>query len=255
MGCAAGSSNTARIGGGRAVSKRRITLGSVSVLTPDQARDAAGDVLAKVRFGDDAPHDRAARRTSPMVSELIDAYMRQEVRPTRKARTADLYDMYFRRHIRPALGSKRAREVMPNDIAKLHRKIGAVAPVTANRVVALISGLYSWAARTDWVPQDLKPARGVARYREEGRERFLTTPELGWLGDALREAETVHLAPHGVRHAAATTWAVARPAQIDVVRDLLTHAHIGTTQYYIRRDGIEASRAYAKRIGDIRKGR
>jgi hypothetical protein len=38
-------------------------------------------------------------------------------------------------------------------------------------------------------------------------------------------------------------------------RDLLTHAHIGTTQYYIRRDGIEASRAYAKRIGDIRKGR
>ena len=48
---------------------------------------------------------------------------------------------------------------------------------------------------------------------------------------------------------------VRRPAQIDVVRDLLTHAHIGTTQYYIRRDGIEASRAYAKRIGDIRRGR
>ena len=190
-------------GGGRAVSKRRITLGSVSVLTPDQARDAAGDVLAKVRFGDDAPHDRAARRTSPMVSELIDAYMRQEVRPTRKARTADLYDMYFRRHIRPALGSKRAREVMPNDIAKLHRKIGAVAPVTANRVVALISGLYSWAARTDWVPQDLKPARGVTRYREEGRERFLTTPELGRLGDALREAETVGI-PWTIDEAKAT---------------------------------------------------
>ena len=138
-----------------------------------------------------------------MVSELIDAYMRQEVRPTRKARTADLYDMYFRRHIRPALGSKRAREVMPNDIAKLHRKIGAVAPVTANRVVALISGLYSWAARTDWVPQDLKPARGVTRYREEGRERFLTTPELGRLGDALREAETVGI-PWTIDEAKAT---------------------------------------------------
>jgi hypothetical protein len=59
-------------GGGRGIGKRRITLGSVSVLTPDQAREAAGDVLAKVRFGLDAPHDRAARRASPMVAELID---------------------------------------------------------------------------------------------------------------------------------------------------------------------------------------
>jgi integrase len=178
-------------GGGRGVGKRRITLGSTSVLAPDQAREAAGDVLAKVRFGEDTPHDRATRRASPMVSELIDEYMREEVRPTRKKRTADLYDMYFRRHIRPELGTKRAREVTPNDIAKLHRKIGAKAAVTANRVVALISGLYSWAARAGRVPHGLKPASGVTRYREEGRERFLTNEELGRLGDALREAETV----------------------------------------------------------------
>jgi hypothetical protein len=66
-------------GGGRGVGKRRITLGSTAVLTPDQARAAAGDVLAKVRFGEDAPHDRAARRGSAMMSELIDEYMREEV--------------------------------------------------------------------------------------------------------------------------------------------------------------------------------
>jgi integrase len=178
-------------GGGRGVGKRRITLGSISVLTPEQAREAAVDVLAKVRFGDDAPHDRAARRASPMVSELIEEYLYEEVRPTRKARTFDLYDMYFRRHIRPALGAKRAREVTPNDVAKLHRKIGREAPVTANRVVALISGVYSWAARTGRVPHDLKPARGITRYREQGRERYLTSEELERLGDALREAETV----------------------------------------------------------------
>jgi hypothetical protein len=148
-------------GGGRAVGKRRITLGSTSVLTPDQAREAAGDVLAKVRFGEDAPHDRAARRESPMVFQLIEEYLGEEVRPTRKARTADLYEMYFRRHIRPALGAKRAREVTPNDVAKLHRKVGREAPVTANRVLALISSLYSWAARTGRVPRDLKPARGI----------------------------------------------------------------------------------------------
>ena len=178
-------------GGGRSVGKRRITLGSVSVLTPDQAREAAGDVLAKVRFGEDAPHDRAARRSSPMVADLIDEFMNEEIRPTRKPRTAELYDMYFRVHVAPALGSKRAREVTSADVGKLHRKIGAKTPVTANRVVALLSSLFSWAAGRGRVPKDLNPARGITRYREQGREKFLSGEELARLGDALREAETV----------------------------------------------------------------
>lgn len=178
-------------GGGRSVGKRRITLGPVSVLTPNQAREAAGDVLARVRFGDDAPHDRAARRSSPMVADLIEEFINEEIRPTRKPRTADLYDMYFRVHVRPALGSKRAREVTSADVGKLHRKIGTKTPVTANRIVALLSSLFSWAAGLGKVPKDLNPARGITRYREQGREKFLSGDELARLGDALREAETV----------------------------------------------------------------
>jgi len=178
-------------GGGRGVAKRRITLGPVTVLTPDQAREAAGDVLAKVRFGEDAPHDRVARRSSPMFAELIDQFMSEEVRPTRKPRTAELYEMYFRVHVRPVLGGKRAREVTSTEVGKLHRKIGNKAPVTANRILALLSGLFSWAARLGKIPKDLNPSRGITRYREEGRERFLSSEELARLGDALREAETI----------------------------------------------------------------
>ena len=37
------------------------------------------------------------------------------------------------------------------------------------------------------------PTRGIDRYPEKGRERFLTADELGRLGDAIREAETVGL--------------------------------------------------------------
>lgn len=178
-------------GGGRSVGKRRITLGPVTVLTPDQAREAAGDVLARVRFGEDAPYDRAARRSSPMVADLIEDYMNDEVRPTRKPRTADLYELYFRLHVRPALGGKRAQDVASTDVGKLHRRIGAKTPVTANRVIALLSSLFSWAGRLGKVPKELNPARGITRYREAGVERFLSSEELVRLGDALREAETV----------------------------------------------------------------
>jgi integrase len=178
-------------GGGRRIAKKRITLGAVSVLTPDQARQAAADVLAKVRLGHDVPHDRAARRQVPTLDDLAERFMQEEVRPKRKPRTSDLYDMYLRVHVLPALGLKRAREITIADIAKLHRKIGVKAPVTANRVVALISSVFSWAARLGEVPEDLNPARGISRYREQGRERFLSGDELVRLGNALREAETI----------------------------------------------------------------
>ena len=180
-------------GGGRRVAKKRITLGRVSVLTPDQARQTAAEILAKVRLGHDVPHDRAGRRSAPTLSDLADRFMREEIRPTRKPRTSALYEMYFRVHILPPLGVKLAREITVSDVAKLHRKIGTRAPVTANRVATLISALFSWAVRRGQVPEDCNPARGITRYREKGRERFLSDEEIARLGDTLRQAETVGL--------------------------------------------------------------
>jgi len=109
----------------------------------------------------------------------------------RKPRTTVLYETYFRLHILPELGVKRARDVTRGDVAQLHRRIGARTPAAANRVLTLLSGLFSWAVRLGAIPEGLTPAKGVTKYREEGRERYLTVEELGRLGDALREAETV----------------------------------------------------------------
>lgn len=180
-------------GGGAGIGKRRMTLGATTAVTAEEARTMAGKVLSKVRLGEDVPYDRVARRASPLLSELIEEFMREEVRPIRKRRTTELYDLYFRRHVVPALGTKRAREVTHADITKLHRKVGAKLPVTANRMVVVISGLFSWAVRTGRLAEGVNPARGITRFREQGRERFLSKEELGRLGDALREAETIGL--------------------------------------------------------------
>jgi integrase len=180
-------------GGGRAVSKKRITLGPISTLTPEEARKAAREVLAQVHLNEEVKLDRAGRRATPLVHELVGRFMREEVTPTRKSGTARLYEMYFRLHIVPALGDKRGRELTHADVLRLHRAIGADKPPTANRVIMLLSGLFTWAARVGEVPNGFNPVRGTTLYREEGRERYLSTDELGRLGDALREAETVGL--------------------------------------------------------------
>jgi len=63
----------------------------------------------------------------------------------------------------------------------------------------------------------------------------------------------VRFSPHDARDAAVTTWAIARPDQICVSRDLLHHSKLDTTNLYNRARGIEASRAYGQIIREIRK--
>jgi len=65
----------------------------------------------------------------------------------------------------------------------------------------------------------------------------------------------VRISPHDCRDAAVTTWAIARPDQIAVSRDLLYHSKLGTTGLYNRVRGIEASRAYRQVISQIRRQR
>jgi integrase len=97
---------------------------------------------------------------------------------------------------------KRIVDLRRGDAAKLHVKL-ADTPYAANRAVALVSAVWNWAARRDEVDANSNPATGIERYREKGRERFLTSGELARLGDALAEGETyaVDETKPGAKHA------------------------------------------------------
>src|SRR5262249_41130704 len=47
--------------------------------------------------------------------------------------------------------------------------------------------IWGWALRRGEVDEARNPARGLERYREQGRERYLTSSELAHLGDALQK--------------------------------------------------------------------
>ena len=66
-------------------------------------------------------------------------------------------------------------------------------PYEANRALALVSAVWNWAARRDEVTASANPCVGIERCPERGRERFLTSEELGRLGAALVEGETIGL--------------------------------------------------------------
>lgn len=175
-------------GGGRGVAKRRITLGKVGSLTPDQARKAAAEMLAQVRLGADPAEVKEQKRQALTVAGLIEAFLHEHVRSKLKVKTGDAYAAGLAR-LKDAHGSLKAEALTRGHIGSLHLKMGET-PYAANRALATWAKMFAWAEGRGLVPKGHNPARRIERYREQGRERFLSSDEFTRLGEALRLAET-----------------------------------------------------------------
>jgi integrase len=171
---------------------RRSNIGEHGRLTPEQARSEAKKLLGIVETGSDPIAERKAAREVRTLAIVADEFLRLHVASKRKSRTGEEYKRILETTILPVLGSKRVTDVKRSDVAKLHSRL-ADTPFAANRVLALLSAVWNWAARRDEVNAVANPCRGIERYPEQGRERFLTTEELARLGAALAEGETIGL--------------------------------------------------------------
>jgi integrase len=185
-------------GGGRTVSKRRLLLGRYGDMTADQAREAAKDARAAIRLGADPQAEKTRQRASLTVAGLVEAFIEGHATKL-KSKSVIAYqgalDKLTAEH-----GPQKAETLSRAQVATLHRSLSD-SPYAANRMLSAVSKMYSWAESEGHLPEGYpNPARKITRYREQGRERYLTGDELARLGDALREAETVGL-PYSVDEA------------------------------------------------------
>jgi integrase len=175
--------------GGRGAPQRRLVLGHFGSMTCEQARQAALDARAAIRQGADPAAERTRQRTALTVDGLIDAFLSGHASKL-KPKSVVAYESSLAR-VRAAHGALRAEALSRQHVAALHTGMRET-PYAANRLTAAVSAMYAWGERAGQLPQDHpNPARGITRYREAGRERFLSTDELARLGDALHEGETI----------------------------------------------------------------
>jgi integrase len=179
-----------RAGPGRGAPVRRFTIAEVGKITPERARARAKVILAEVAHGRDPANQKTAERGTPTVDEVADRFLADHVRAKRKLGTAEFYRDILDRIVKPALGTTKADKLTRTQVGKLHSSL-ADTPFQANRVLAVLGSMYSFAGRAGIVPESTNPARGIDRFKESRRERFLMGEELERLGSAIREAETV----------------------------------------------------------------
>lgn len=171
--------------------KRFMTLDTYGVITLDQARKQAARYL--VTKDDEDPLEKRKREThGEIVSDLCDTYMERHAKLHKKTWKTD--QGRINRHIKPALGTLKVRSVMDTDIGSLHRKIGARAPYEANRVVELLSKMFSLASDWGFLPEyHRNPARKIKRFKEEKRDRFLDARELSKLAQAIDQEKNPYI--------------------------------------------------------------
>lgn len=127
-------------------------------MPPSEARQAALNALAAVRRGYDPQATKAAKRASPSVSRLIDMYEEDHL-PKLKPTTRQGYKLALHR-LRKAHGHLKAEELTRRHVAALHAAL-ASSPYAANRLLATVASLYSYAARRDLVDrQQRDPGQG-----------------------------------------------------------------------------------------------
>ncbi|MDT2022808.1 tyrosine-type recombinase/integrase [Methylocella sp. CPCC 101449] len=203
--------------GGRTAPKRKMVLGVDTAITADEARRRAKQILASVRLGSDPAKARDEARAMPTFGEFAEQFITDVCAPPHsllKPSTARLYTDNLRRLAIPQLGKLKIDAITRGDVSRMHRKIGASHPTSANNVLVTIAAMYKQAVVEGLVPEGTNPARGVERYKTKAKERFLTTVELARLGEAIRTAETAGL-PWALNDLKDPTKAKHRPKQFE----------------------------------------
>lgn len=170
--------------------KRLVTLGRYGPMTPEEARKAAMEVLGDVAKGNDpALTTSKAKQSAVTFGEVCDRFLEMHVKPKRKAATFALYSYLIESKLRPVFGRRHILKVTKQDVAQMHYDLRDTAP-TANRVIAVIAAVYSWASKAGIIETEYNPAKRIEKFKEVAKDRYLTMTEFTRLGQALKDAET-----------------------------------------------------------------
>ena len=161
--------------------QRRMTFGRVSSLTVEQARQQAGELLAKVRLGQDPQATKHAARkvveVKPMtLGDVVPLYLDYAAQ-RQKERTF----VETKRHLAVAWAELHGAPLQEIDRRAVALGISRIAvrsgPISANRARAMLSALFGWAMREGIASNN--PVNGTNKAKDEkARERALTPGEL-----------------------------------------------------------------------------
>lgn len=160
--------------------QRRRSLGKISIVSLDQARKKAQQVLADAARGCDQYDALAASQAIPLLSEIWPGYLEDHAKPKKSETSLREDRRLWARHIEPVFGLTRISEITEHEVRRWHAK-KLKTPYEANRALALMSVLFTFSRQF----VDRNPCQSVQRFPEEGRQVLLSQSDFGKIVAAL----------------------------------------------------------------------
>jgi len=162
---------------GQASGRRKIqVIGDYPDVSLTRARALVRERWAALQNGTIDPVP-AAPSAGLTFGGLVDAFLRDHG-PSRAHKTVLMYKTALLKHAAP-FHELPAADVSVAAVEDLHAELSARSPTAANRVVAVLSKVFSWGARRRLLPAGShNPASGVEKTHEAPRSRVLSDSEL-----------------------------------------------------------------------------
>jgi hypothetical protein len=150
---------------------QRHTIGTYPDLSLADARKVAGKELFRMAYGE------GSKQSSDRI--FRDVYTDWISRDQAENRTVKEVCRAMELHVLPKFGTRKMTDVSKADIIRLIDSIGDAGKLTqANRILAYIKHLFSWASKRDLI--EVNPALNVERVgKENSRDRVISPAELG----------------------------------------------------------------------------
>jgi integrase len=173
--------------------RRRVSLGEYGNHEEGKLSLGAAHKRAKAQLGEvakdrDPAAEARAQRQAPTVSTLAADFISMQHKRGKKS--ADKQEKRLARDVLPAIGHMKVLDVTRGDVkAIMHRITERGAPIEANRVHEIIRAMLSFGIEEEVYGLESNPAGSLGKHRnpEGGRERWLSTEELGKYWRALEE--------------------------------------------------------------------
>lgn len=152
----------------------KIKIGVHGSITTEVAREKARQLALSISLGED-PSVKLAPKEMRTIYDLGEEYLKSHAKIRKKEKGCKEDEFFLREIIYKKFGDMDVISISSFDLQKLHAELKQT-PYKANRVRALLSKMFnlavSWGWRTD------NPIRGVEKYQEYKRHRWLNNEEL-----------------------------------------------------------------------------
>jgi integrase len=171
----------------------RVTLGRFPDMTVEQARKRAAEVNAEIAKGESPASKRRENRAEMTFAEFWNEYLERYARIRKKPRTVEEDEKTYRNYL-SGLAGRKLSKITKADCQRLHHDLAKrTSGATANRALAVLSGALSVAQ--DWgYLRGENPAKGVKKFKEHGRDRFIQSDDLPRFWQALLDEPNRDLA-------------------------------------------------------------